>query len=446
MKVDRMKSDIHNFNQEYKISQKKVVESSVGFIRTPLFIFVFGESLSISFLPIFSTYLYEPLWGLPKEFIVAMPIVFFMFIYTIAQPLSGIWSNISSQREIFLVGAFISCTGLLGAAFSEDLLTFLGWRMYTALGYGMVLIACQSYIIDNTPHNKRTQGFAVYISGFYSATVCGAAIGAILADNVGYKVTFMISAVMAGLSGMFVMFYIKDSYAEQSSKSFSFDAFKGIFKNSSFLSMLLCVSIPSKMMLASVIFYIAPMYLASIGTKQSEIGRIIMIYGFTMLVLSPIIARYADKLQKPKIFITVGAVLASLSFIPIVWHPGMWSFVATVLLLGVGHSINATAQIAIIPMLLKQESQQLGDSAISSIYRFLEMQGFVIGPSIAGFLISIYGYVKALTIISGISVSLTIVYILFLWLSKLGHKKEKPPQQDGFGGNESGQQGELTNH
>lgn len=418
--ITKAKHEFENIQNELHITQKKSRKTKeTYFIRTPLFLFVFAESLSISFLPIFSNILYTPIFGLPKDFVVALPIIFFMMVYTISQPFSGIWSNISSKKAIFLVGATLSTIGLFGAGFSHTILEFLSWRMLTALGYGMVLIACQAFIIDNTPVEKRTQGLAIYISGFYSASVCGSAIGAILADNVGYKSTFMISAVISILSGIFVATYIRDrELFEEQNKFFSWDSFKTIFKNKPFMSMLLCVSVPSKMMLSSVIYYITPIYLNAMGTRQSEIGRIIMIYGFIMLVLSPLIAKLADRLNKPVFFIAIGAILASSSIFPIIFIGGFWGLVFCITLLALGHSINATAQVAIVPIILRKEASVLGEAAVSSIYRFLEMQGFVFGPTITGLLIARYNYLYSLIIISSVSCVLTIFYLVGVLINK----------------------------
>lgn len=402
-KIDSIKNKFSEIEENNKFNIKFLQHTTpprIGYIRLPLFAFVFAESLSISFLPIFSNFLYEPFWGLPRTFVIALPITFFMMVYAISQPFSGIWANIANKRTLFVIGALISAIGLAGAGFSETIWQFIGWRMFTAIGYGTVLISSQSYIIDNTPVEQRSQGMAIYISGFYSATVCGSAIGSILADGIGYKLTFVLSSFLAVLSAILVLIYIKDRRLAPRTgiQKVNLSAIRLIFKNKQFLSLLFCVSIPSKIILASVLFYLTPIYLSNIGTKQSEIGRVIMVYGFIMLILSPIAARFADQLKKPKLFIFLGSLLSGISVLPCLLVSGFWGLVITVFLLGLGHSLSMTSQVAIVPTLLEEESKIIGVPTVISIYRFFDFQGFVIGPLIAGLLIARFNFETTIAI------------------------------------------------
>ena len=49
-----------------------------------------------------------------------------------------------------------------------------------ALGYAMVFVAAQGYVLDRTGHDNRAQGFALFIGAIMVATVCGPSIGGIV--------------------------------------------------------------------------------------------------------------------------------------------------------------------------------------------------------------------------------------------------------------------------
>ena len=66
-----------------------------------------------------------------------------------------------------------------------------------ALGYAMVFVAAQGYVLDRTGQQNRAQGFALFIGAIMVATVCGPSIGGILADNIGFRASFGVSALMA---------------------------------------------------------------------------------------------------------------------------------------------------------------------------------------------------------------------------------------------------------
>ena len=407
--------DNYSFFADPRDLDKHSDDVRVNYIRTPLFIFVFAESLSISFLPLFSKLVYTPILGLPKEFVIAMPIIFFMLVYAMSQPFSGIWANIASKRKIFITGALISTVGLVGSGFAITVLDFLVWRMMTALGYGMILIACQGYILDNTNERSRNRGMAIYISGFYSATVCGAAIGSILADGIGYKLTFILSAVLALLSAGFVASYIVDYKSAQRRAKMSWSAIVTMLKNRTFMALVIGVSIPSKIILASVINYLTPLYLENIGTKQNEIGRIIMVYGFILLVLSPAVARLADKIQRPRMLIALGSLISGFAVLPVYLMQHMWGLVCSIILMGLGHAISMTAQVAIVPTIVTNESRKLGAALVTAIYRLFDISGFVVGPVIASFIVVKYDHITAL---AAIGAGVIVFSLLFLSLTR----------------------------
>ena len=53
-----------------------------------------------------------------------------------------------------------------------------------ALGYAMVFVAAQGYVLDRTGQQNRAQGFALFIGAIMVATVCGPSIGGILDKDV----------------------------------------------------------------------------------------------------------------------------------------------------------------------------------------------------------------------------------------------------------------------
>src|SRR5205814_966240 len=62
------------------------------------------------------------------------------------------------------------------------------------------ILAAQGYVLDRTGQQNRAQGFALFIGAIMVATVCGPSIGGILADNIGYRLSFGVSAVMSLVS------------------------------------------------------------------------------------------------------------------------------------------------------------------------------------------------------------------------------------------------------
>src|SRR5690349_16359916 len=124
----------------------------------------------------------------------------FMLIVALGQPYLGSWSDRVGRRRAMLIGAVIATVGFAATALAYNLYDLLLWRSLGGLGYAMVFVAAQGYVLDRTGQQNRAQGFALFIGAIMVATVCGPSIGGILADNIGYRLSFGVSAFMALLS------------------------------------------------------------------------------------------------------------------------------------------------------------------------------------------------------------------------------------------------------
>ena len=174
-------------------------------VRLPLFLIIFAESLSLSFFPLYVNSLFTPLAGISREVVIGLPISIFMLFWALSLPVAGAWSDRKGRHIPFLVGACITTLGLILTAYAQSILDLLVWRSLTAVGYGIVYITCQGYITDTTTPQNRTQGMAMFLSGFFAGSLSGSAIGGILADRIGFRSTFLVSAVLALAAALFAV-------------------------------------------------------------------------------------------------------------------------------------------------------------------------------------------------------------------------------------------------
>ena len=95
--------------------------------------------------------------------------------------------------------------GLAGTGLAFNFFDLLGWRALTAVGYAFLYTACQGYVIANAPEQRRAEGGALFVSGLMAGSICGPAIGGILADRIGYTATFSCAAALALGAGLMAM-------------------------------------------------------------------------------------------------------------------------------------------------------------------------------------------------------------------------------------------------
>lgn len=385
-----------------------------------LFLFIFAESLSISFLPMFVDSLYQPdglFGGIGREVAIGLPIALFMLIWAISQPLAGFYSEGAGRARTFVLGAALAALGLAATAFAQDLPQLILCRLVTAFGYGAAYIAAQGYVVDNTTAANRTQGFNVFVVGFFSATICGSAIGAILADRLGYRPTFLFAALLALAAVVFVAKLVRERRpeGERARTRLRLADMRAVFANPRFLGLTLFAAIPAKFVLAAYIYFLAPLHLSALGESQSAVGRILMLYAVLMVFLSPVTAKLSDRIGRPLLFVALGTALSGAA-LAIAWTADdALGVAASILVLGLGHAISVSTLATMVPLVAEEECARLGRGVVMGIYRLVERFGSVAGPFAAGALLAAGGYGLSATAMGlgllGCAVALVLVFL-----------------------------------
>ena len=362
------------------------------YIRPALFLLVFSESLSLSFFPLYVDQLYKPIPGISRELVIGAPISIFMFFWAISLPSAGGWSDRIGRRKPLLAGALLTGSGLLMTAFASGLFDLLLWRSLTAVGYGIVFITCQGYIIDNSSARFRGRGMALFLSGFFSGSLCGASTGGILAEYIGYRPTFILSAFFSLAAALFVFYFIREEIGagKRDRRKFSFADVGLLFSNGNFLALTFLVAIPAKLALVGLLYYAGPIYLKELNVSQSSIGRALMLYGLAIIVISPLAARYSDTVEKRKKFVISGAFLSSFSLIILYWERSYFGMLAGVGLLGLSHAISGSSLLALVTEFCGAESEKIGSGTVMGIFRLVERLGNISGPLLLGTLTVLY--------------------------------------------------------
>jgi len=411
-------ASLEDLRARFKVGQSPAASSDnerLAEVRAPLFGFLLAEELTRSFLPAFVKSVMVPIPGLSPQIVVGLPIVLFMLIVALGQPYLGALSERIGHRRMMIYGAGIAAAGFALTALSVTVFDLLLWRSLCALGYAMVFVSAQGLILSYTNAETRAYGFALFVGAFMVATVCGPSIGGILADNIGERATFMISAVLAAASILLIRILPKDPERDRDKLVAVvprlFDIRTLLF-NRNFMTLTGLAAIPAKILLTGVCFYLVPLYVVSIGTTPAMAGRILMTYAVVMVLMPAVVTPMANNRENREWLVSAGLAVSGLGgLLLLVGGSVPWVF-AAVLLIGFGQSLSITAQSALVGDHCKQEMARMGDATVYGVYRLVERMGNAAGPLIASGLVIALGYQNSFVAIGAFVMACGIAFTL----------------------------------
>ena len=385
-------------------------------VRIPLFLFMLSQELSRPFLPLFFDEIYTPIAGLSRELAIGLPITAFMTMVLVAIPIAGALSDRFPPRMMFLVGMVPSVVGHVGAAFSTSVGVALFWWTLAGLGYGIIFISAQAYVAHNTESKSRAVGMSGFLGAVFAAFVCGPAIGGILADRLGYEQTLLVAAALATVSAVAALLTIDPGKSRgvvrpQASVS---RAWRRLLTHRRFLVVTMLSALPAKLVLGGLFFYLVPLYLAYLDNSQSNVGRVMMVYGIACVAITPLAARRSDRLDRPALFLSFGGIVIGLGCVLPVFADSTALVLASVAVMGAGHALVTAPQLAVIQEIAERSGGDLGlgPGAIVGAFRTLERIGTAAGAIVVGALVTFVGYGEAMMTIGVLVLVCTALYFV----------------------------------
>lgn len=392
------------------------------FIRLPLFLLVFAEASSLAFFPNYVLTLDNSSGWIPDHLTTSVPISLFMLCWALSLPFAGAWSDRVGRRRSLVTGCLVTCIGLAATAAVNSLEMLLLTRAFTAVGYGIIFISAQGYVTDTTTDTTRTKGMATFLSAFFSGSLCGAAIGGILADKLGYPETFLFAAFQALCSAILVGAIFTSQERGLQANPVKLSDFRLLLNNKYFALITLCSAIPAKIILTGFLYFLCPIYLQFLGESSSVSGRIMMTYGLAIILISPLCAAMIDRQNNKIAFIVAGGLMAATAMINVQLLPGTLGLLLIVVLIGIAHGISISPQLPLVIELLGNQGIERGK--VIGIFRLTERVGNISGPLLTGMLLTLFSYNQTIMLFGVALLLSTMVLALgYAWFIRVDKNK-----------------------
>ncbi len=377
--------------------------------RLPLFLFVVAEQLSTSFIPLLGRDLARATrGGFSPDLLAALPIAVFVAAVAFATPYGGRLTARRGPRDAVLVGGGVAALGYLAAALADDVTQFALARMLCGIGYAVLTIACQAQMAMAARQGRLARTLGGFTGAVMTGAVCGTAIGAVIADRLGYGATFLASAglvvVVLGLALRAIPRGMTDPVAAGQGVV---AGARAAFGNARFTAVLLLAAVPAKIVLAGFIFYLAPLALRDAGLSQAAVGRNVMLYGLCMLPAIALGGWLADRARMGGGLIWGGAVLNGGALLMIPLLPEVAALPIAIAVTGAAQGLASAPMLAVVAGMPGRSTPLL-----LSFLRLGERFGSVIGPFAAAWLMMRGDAVWAMGVLGGVTALTGIGYAL----------------------------------
>ncbi len=405
-----------------------------GVIRPVAFLFLFAMDLSITFIPLHMERVFEPLWGLSKDIVLGLPISVEMLFAGIFVVVAGLWMDRRGWKEPFFIGLALSGGGCAWSGLAPDMLQFIASRALIGSGYGLALMAAEGFVVDNTGPDSRARGITHLFAGVYAGSLCGGAAGAMLADRLGYRPVFLVSAMIMALVIVAVAVIVRgpSRSAVRSEPETVPGAAQAIqrqpltpgrivrfFLDRNIFAAVFLSIVPSALLVVGFINYLLPIYLHRIGTSQSDIGRVLMVYNVCLIYMAPLLGNVIDKARFKGRYVVLSGVVAAVGLMGFYFQGGLFMTAFAMFMLGVSSSFGFGAQNAFVLNL--NVTHEAGHGAAMGMTNAMERIGQVLGPLVLGTL------VVALGVETGIVVTGAAILVLSLAFMVMARERGRVP-------------------
>lgn len=356
-------------------------------MRPAIFLFLFGIDLSMAFIPLHMEALPRSFNGFSPDLLIGLPISVEFLCVGVAILMCGVWLDRSGWKPPFYTGLALTGLGCLYSWLAPDAVQFIISRGVLGFGYGLTLLASQSYVIGHTDNSNKSRGLAHLFAGLYSGSICGAATGAVLAEQFGYGPVF--------LSGAFIVFSVvvygliilgqapvpskaAEAKLANTVKLQQKGSFMQFLGDRQVLAAVLFSSMPASIAVVGFLNYFSPLYLNRSGVNDASIGQVLMLFGVILALFGPAIGRFADLSETKRAPIILGCTLGGLAFLVFSLLDGVMAVTLAILLLGLSNCLVLSAQSAFV---LKQPvTAQYGEGKSMGIFRSSSRVGQMLGP------------------------------------------------------------------
>ncbi|TYQ18178.1 UNVERIFIED_CONTAM: putative MFS family arabinose efflux permease [Acetivibrio alkalicellulosi] len=325
-----------------KTANKTIIERENGhnLMRTLSFFVYFSAFIPLTFIPIVMRQIYSPILGISKDVVLGLPLSSEMLGGVLAIIISGMLIHRIGWQKVFYTGGFFLIMGNIMSAYSFNPSLFIISRAISGLGLGFFLMTMRS-LVASMP--QTSLGIAAFSAGAIAGLNCGAVVGGMLADQIGYSIVFVLSALIAFVP----LFFVCNSMSEFKIKTLYETRENSIKKLAIFLSdkkslfFLIGIFIPF-FITSAFLDYLFPLFASAQGLYQSDISRGFLLNGLIIIYFGPILTKFLTKKTSNTSGVIYSMAIVLVALLLFVFFGTITSAFVTLAMLGIAESFGVS--------------------------------------------------------------------------------------------------------
>ncbi len=387
--------------------------SSPDFMRPVIFACLFATEMSMSYVPIRIGELGLDLFGLPPDLVSGLPISCELFMAGAAMFIGGFWSQRSGWRPMLFAGLLLCLAGSVLSWLSGGPLPFILSRGFCGLGYGFINLAAQVFVISHSTESSRARDLAFMFAGLYAGTLCGSAMGGLIADRLGYGAVFPATAFMLLLLPLLLWKLLPQErwISTKNAERLSLRDTAAFFSDRRMSALLLFFIIPNALITVCLFQFFVPLSLSQSGTSPATIGRVFLVYCVIVMFAGPYFGALIDRAKTMVKPLFLSQLIAALSVLSLVFLDGVAGAMLCVTLLAMNTAIASNGQGAYALSL--PAAERFGRSRTMGFYNVAMRLGQVFGPLSLGLLMTAWDATTGLSILATFTGVCALFFVLF---------------------------------
>jgi predicted MFS family arabinose efflux permease len=389
----------HKLSLQTADKERKFVKSqNENCVRVLGFLLLLCSYMSISFIPLLMKEIYQPLWGLSLDVVIALPIASEMFGAFLSSLLVGHLIDRHGWRPVFVYGFITLAVATLISAFANEPVSFILIRCIVGLGYGAAWMGLRGLVAAATTPHQRSHGFSVLNAGIFAGQNCAAVLGALLAERLGFSMVLIVASLMIIIALPFVsLLTLNSKPAVSGDDRLGKDALWRFFTDKETFLFFLLITIPSAVA-SSFLNYFFPVFANSLNVSQGNIGRGFLLYGICIVFIGPMLDKRLKALVQENLIILGSCLFGVLALVLFCSIPTFLGALAAILILGISDSLGLVSQNNYFIGL--PSCRRLGHGKALSFYSAVKKIGQLAGPAVFGAAISM-GAVAGVGVVAG---------------------------------------------